>query len=161
MAEIALEKGSKYEQIGEVLPENTSLFDTSDISFYYKKKSKKDFAFYLEAVCKQVHIIIVGLLLGAFFLLLAAFNEDWREMGWKGWFSIAVTVLSLLVLIGDLLQPGYVFLSAMTLCYLFGIITSEEALEGFSNSGVITIGALVRSFSPPFIHFTLLIIHLT
>ena len=138
-----------YQSIqANLIPQNEeiSITDSSDIRLYYKKKSEKSIAFIIHEICNNVLLIILGLIITICFLLLAAFVETWRELSWQGWFTIAVTVISLLILIGNLLSPGFVFLAAMTVCYLFGIINTAQAFEGFSNSGVMTIGALVCFF---------------
>lgn len=48
-------------------------------------------------------------------------------------------VLMVIALSKDLLRPGLIFYTAITIFMVFGIIDTKEALAGFSNKGMITI----------------------
>ncbi|WP_308365410.1 MULTISPECIES: SLC13 family permease [unclassified Microbulbifer] len=63
-------------------------------------------------------------------------------MDWTGWFSLALVFASLATLIFTRLQPHLVMMAALTLLSASGILTAEEALSGFSNSGLITVAAM-------------------
>ncbi|MGL6160012.1 SLC13 family permease [Microbulbifer sp.] len=63
-------------------------------------------------------------------------------MDWAGWFSLALVFASLATLILTRLQPHLVMMAALTLLSASGVLTAEEALSGFSNSGLITVAAM-------------------
>lgn len=54
----------------------------------------------------------------------------------------AVIILMLAALIGDRLRPGLVLFSAVVLLLTAHIISPKEAIEGFSNKGMITVALL-------------------
>ncbi len=63
-------------------------------------------------------------------------------MSLEAWITLAVTALALLALIREWAAPDAVFLGATIVLALLGIIPVGEALRGFSNPGVLTVGAL-------------------
>ncbi len=63
-------------------------------------------------------------------------------MSWEGWFSLALTVGVLVVLTVTRLGPHVVMLGALTLLSVTGVLTAEEALAGFANSGLATVAAM-------------------
>ncbi len=62
--------------------------------------------------------------------------------GWQGLFSLVLTAAVLLLLFFTRLAPHLVMMSALTLLSVTGILTSAEALSGFSNAGLITVAAM-------------------
>ena len=63
-------------------------------------------------------------------------------MEWQGWLSLVITLGALVILITTSLGAHIVMLGALTLLGVSGILSSNEALAGFSNSGVITVAAM-------------------
>lgn len=63
-------------------------------------------------------------------------------MDWQGWFTTLLAAGALLTLIFTRLQTDFVMLAVMTLLLLTGILGAEDALLGFSNSGVITVAVM-------------------
>ncbi|MDZ7925446.1 MAG: SLC13 family permease [Marinagarivorans sp.] len=63
-------------------------------------------------------------------------------MDWHGWLSLGITLGALLVLITTRLGAHLVMMAALSLLGITGILTSGEALAGFSNSGVMTVAAM-------------------
>ena len=63
-------------------------------------------------------------------------------MSWEQWFTTAVIVVTIAVLIRDLLPPSVAMTGAMVATLTAGIITPTEALAGFSNPAPVTIAAL-------------------
>ena len=63
-------------------------------------------------------------------------------MSWEQWFTTAVIVVTIAVLIRDLLPPSVAMTGAMVATLTAGIITPIEALAGFSNPAPVTIAAL-------------------
>ncbi|MEZ6067720.1 MAG: SLC13 family permease [Planctomycetaceae bacterium] len=58
------------------------------------------------------------------------------------WITLAVVVVLFAALIKNLAPPDLLFVAASVLFTMLGIIKTEEALAGFSNPGVLTVGAL-------------------
>lgn len=63
-------------------------------------------------------------------------------MGWQAWFSLALTITALLSLTFTRIGAHLVMMGILTLLSVFGILTPAEALEGFSNAGMITVAAM-------------------
>lgn len=63
-------------------------------------------------------------------------------MIWEQWFTAAVTVLTVIVLVRDLFPPSVAMTGAMVATLTAGIISPAEALSGFSNPAPVTIAAL-------------------
>ncbi|MEZ4600782.1 MAG: SLC13 family permease [Syntrophotaleaceae bacterium] len=56
--------------------------------------------------------------------------------------TLVVVGLMLLALIREILAPDVIVFSALGVLLLTGVLTPQEALSGFSNSGVLTVGIL-------------------
>ena len=63
-------------------------------------------------------------------------------MGTAAWITLAVLAITLYALVRDLGPPDIVFVAAVVVLALAGVITPEEAFSGFANSGVLMVGAL-------------------
>lgn len=63
-------------------------------------------------------------------------------MEWHGWFALSLCMAVLATLILTRIGPHLVMVAALTILSVSGILTSEEALIGFSNSGLITVAAM-------------------
>ncbi|MFV1873265.1 MAG: SLC13 family permease [Oleiphilus sp.] len=63
-------------------------------------------------------------------------------MDWQGWFSLFLTAGALIFLVISKVGPHIVMMGVLTILSLFGILTANEALVGFSNSGLITVAAM-------------------
>jgi len=61
---------------------------------------------------------------------------------WQGWFSLTLTAAVLLTLIFTSVRPHLAMMAALTLLSVSGVLSSGEALAGFSNSGLITVAAM-------------------
>ncbi|MEO1519565.1 MAG: SLC13 family permease [Cyanobacteria bacterium J06633_2] len=61
---------------------------------------------------------------------------------WQGWLSIAVAALAFLLNAFSRLAPEIVFLGALAILLVSGVLSEGEALAGFSNSGMVTVGVL-------------------
>ena len=121
--------------------------DISDIKSYFKHRRTRAWGKMIQQELWAQKILIVLLIIIEIVLLLVGLlDDDWSALSWQAWVSIEITVLTLAMLIANYFPPGFVFLTAMTLCYALNIIDSDEAFEGFSNTGVITVGVLVRNF---------------
>jgi di/tricarboxylate transporter len=63
-------------------------------------------------------------------------------MGWEAWFTLGVVALGVMVLIREVFAPDLIFLGLLAILLVMGILSPEEALVGFSNPGMISVGAL-------------------
>lgn len=59
-----------------------------------------------------------------------------------GYIAIAVVILMIIALLKEMMRPGLVMFTALVVFMVTDIITSDEALSGFSNKGMITVGIL-------------------
>jgi len=60
-----------------------------------------------------------------------------------GWIVLAVMLTCLTVLFMELFPPYLVLLTGLCVVWCAGVITTRDALRGFSNDALITIGALL------------------
>lgn len=63
-------------------------------------------------------------------------------MDWQGWLSLTIAGGVLTTLIFTHLSPHLVLMGALTVLSVSGILTSDEALAGFGNSGLMTVAAM-------------------
>jgi len=63
-------------------------------------------------------------------------------MSVDAYITIAILALTFGLLIKTKLPPVAVFVAALALCMTFGLAPMDQLLDGFANSGVLTIGAL-------------------
>ena len=63
-------------------------------------------------------------------------------LGWEAWLTAALSVGSLILLASTRLPPHSVMFFALTVLITTGVLPANEALAGFSNSGLITVAAL-------------------
>lgn len=63
-------------------------------------------------------------------------------MGWEAWYTLAVTALIVGTLAFGRVGADIVFVGGVTLLIAAGVISEEEALQGLSESSLVTIGAL-------------------
>jgi di/tricarboxylate transporter len=63
-------------------------------------------------------------------------------LGWQGWLTIAITLGAFLLNALTSLASEAIFLGALAVLMLGGILDTETALAGFSNPGMITVGVL-------------------
>ncbi len=63
-------------------------------------------------------------------------------MEWQGWFSLIMTVAALSTLVLTRLKPHLVMFGVLTVLLVSGVLDANEALGGFSNSGLITVAAM-------------------
>jgi len=64
------------------------------------------------------------------------------DLGWQGWLTLAVTLIAFLLNALTPLPVEMVFLGALAVLYTTGILDTDQALAGFSNSGMVTVGVL-------------------
>ena len=66
----------------------------------------------------------------------------WSSLEWQAWITLGIVLFILIALIKEIARPESIFLSALGLLLAFGVLTPEEAFSGFSNTAVLTVGAL-------------------
>ncbi|MBN2683856.1 MAG: SLC13 family permease [Pontiellaceae bacterium] len=64
------------------------------------------------------------------------------DLSWQAWVTLGVILSMLLALASTRLPPDSVFLGALGILLVSGVLDSGEALAGFSSSGMITVGIL-------------------
>lgn len=63
-------------------------------------------------------------------------------MSWEAWFTLTVVTLGVAALIREVLAPDLIFLGVLAVLLVSGILSPQEALAGFANPEVISVGAL-------------------
>ena len=64
-------------------------------------------------------------------------------MDWQGWLTIFITAGVFITLVSSSrLGPDLVLMGALLLLSISGVLNAEEALSGFSNSGLMTVAAM-------------------
>ncbi len=63
-------------------------------------------------------------------------------MDWQAWLTIATIIGIAIALVRDLARPDVIFLGALGVLLVAGIITPSEAFAGFSNGAVIALASL-------------------
>lgn len=63
-------------------------------------------------------------------------------MEWQGWFSLMLSAAALAILSFSKIGPHIVMMAVLTVLSAMGILNADEALAGFSNSGLITVAAM-------------------
>src|SRR5688572_7769355 len=69
-------------------------------------------------------------------------REPVGTMSWQAWFTLAVVVGTVLLLVRDTVQPAIAVLGADILLLVAGVIDTDAAFSGFSNPAPITVAAL-------------------
>ncbi|NJN76049.1 MAG: SLC13 family permease, partial [Synechococcaceae cyanobacterium RL_1_2] len=69
-------------------------------------------------------------------------NSPLGQLGWQGWATIGLTALAFCLNAMTPLPAEIIFLGALGLLILTGILDSETGLAGFSNEGLATIAVL-------------------
>lgn len=64
-------------------------------------------------------------------------------MGLDAWLTLAVVIVTITVLAREKVPPALAVLSAVVVLLLTGVISSDQALAGFSNEAPIVVGALL------------------
>lgn len=100
--------------------------------------------FFLKRYRRKVLLVCLGLLGGLTipFVQLFMSSSPLADLTWQGWFTIAVTGAAFLLNALTYLPAEIIFLGALAMLYISGILTPEIALAGFSNAGMATVGVL-------------------
>ncbi|MBC8006312.1 MAG: anion permease, partial [Verrucomicrobia bacterium] len=60
----------------------------------------------------------------------------------QGFFVLAVIIIMIIALAKEVMRPGLILFSAAIIMLIFGSLSPDELLAGFSNKGMLTIGIL-------------------
>ena len=63
-------------------------------------------------------------------------------MDWQAWATLGLTVLILALLVRDVAPPDFVFVGAVVVLLMLGIIELKDAFAGFANPAVVTVAML-------------------
>ncbi len=63
-------------------------------------------------------------------------------MTFEGYYVLAIIILMIIALAKEIMRPGLVLFSAIIILMALGTINTKEAIEGFSNKGMLTVGIL-------------------
>jgi di/tricarboxylate transporter len=63
-------------------------------------------------------------------------------MDWQGWLTLGLTAGTLLTLVFTRLSTDFVMMGTLVILATLGILTPDEAIAGFSNSGLLTVAAM-------------------
>ncbi|MFO7530805.1 MAG: SLC13 family permease [Marinobacter sp.] len=63
-------------------------------------------------------------------------------MDWQGWFALGLSGVALLLMSSGRFAPHMVMMGVLVVLSVSGLISPEQALAGFSNTGLITVVAL-------------------
>ena len=63
-------------------------------------------------------------------------------MEWQGWFTLSLCVAVLMALVFTRVGPHLIMIGALTILSASGILNANDALSGFSNSGLITVAGM-------------------
>ncbi|NMT65476.1 SLC13 family permease [Marinobacter orientalis] len=63
-------------------------------------------------------------------------------MDWQGWFALSLAGIALLLMSVGRFGPHLVMMSVLVVLSASGIVTADQALAGFSNTGLITVVAM-------------------
>jgi len=61
---------------------------------------------------------------------------------WEAWLTLAVVTVAVAVLTRDLISPAVAFMAAVVVLLVAGVVTPEQAFQGFANPAPITVAAL-------------------
>lgn len=84
---------------------------------------------------------LVGSLLLASLQLIAV-NAPLATLSWQGWMTIGITAVAFVLNATTSLPAAIIFLGAVAVLYVSGILSTSQALNGFSNDGMVTVGVL-------------------
>jgi len=94
----------------------------------------------LTVVRKHMMAILACVILGVVCVILAFLLAT--PMDWKGWYSLWVTAVVLVLLSAEVLAPALAFIFSLMLLTVPNVISMADALKGFGNDLVFAIGLL-------------------
>lgn len=117
-----------------------------EIRQYSRRYSRRFLRRYLSGKTVRSRVLLMGLGLVALLAILVwSFPETTQpllSLEWQGWLAIAVTLGALCLNAMTTLPADIVFLGGLGVLFSVGILDAKDALAGFSNEGMITVGVL-------------------
>ena len=104
------------------------------------KLKRSETAKFVAVLKAHTAAMVMCTIFGVIFGLCAVLTDT--AMGLKGWYSIWVTTVVLVLLSAESLPPALAFVFSLMLLTVPGVITMREAVIGFGNELVFTIGLL-------------------
>ena len=88
--------------------------------------------------------LVIGLVgcLAIALLHLTAANSPLISLGWQGWLTLSLITVAFGLNAVTALPAEIVFLGAVAILYVSGVLSTPAALNGFSNDGMVTVGVL-------------------
>ena len=88
--------------------------------------------------------LVIGLVgcLAIVLLHLTAANSPLISLGWQGWLTLSLITVAFGLNAVTALPAEIVFLGAVAILYVSGVLSTPAALKGFSNDGMVTVGVL-------------------
>ncbi|CAJ1338827.1 unnamed protein product [Effrenium voratum] len=65
-----------------------------------------------------------------------------EEMSWQAWLVLGLILSSLVLLFMEVSSPDQVMMGTLCILWNCGIVSTQQALDGFSNTGLVSIAAL-------------------
>ncbi|NER82008.1 MAG: SLC13 family permease [Leptolyngbya sp. SIO1D8] len=75
-------------------------------------------------------------------LQLAVTSSLFTTLNWQGWLTLGITGMAFVLNAVTSLPAEIVFLGGLSVLYVSGVLSTPEALNGFSNAGMVTVGVL-------------------
>lgn len=69
-------------------------------------------------------------------------DSPFTTLSWQGWLTMAVTGAAFFLNAMTALPAEIVFLGGLAVLFISGVVSTPEALIGFSNAGMVTVGVL-------------------
>lgn len=93
---------------------------------------------------KLLGLVGVGLLLSLGLATLSKLlvGTPLASLGWQGWVTLGITLVAFLINALTTLAAELIFLGALAVLMITGILDESAALNGFGNAGMITVGVL-------------------
>src|SRR5690625_7963997 len=64
------------------------------------------------------------------------------ELGWDAWYTVAVVVALVVILVKEYLRPDMAMMAALGAILAAGVLEPADAFAGFSNPAVLTVASL-------------------
>jgi len=68
--------------------------------------------------------------------------EEFAALGPDAWITVAVALAVVVALVWDISRPDMLMLGGLSVLLISGVVSPDQAFQGFSNSAVLTVGAL-------------------
>ncbi|MEL6402605.1 MAG: SLC13 family permease [Cyanobacteria bacterium J06626_4] len=101
--------------------------------WWSRRRQKQALVFLTIGLCGGLAIAL---------LHLTAANSPLISLGWQGWLTLSLITVAFGLNAVTALPAEIVFLGAVAILYVSGVLSTPAALNGFSNDGMVTVGVL-------------------